>query len=114
MRDNLYSPELWDAMLRGKLNAGVPQTLTGAGAISVATLWTELVTTGANALTLANGEDGQLKLITMNTAGGVGTITPTSFHQGTTMAFDAVGDAVLLMFHKSKWGIVANTGVVVV
>lgn len=112
-RENLFDALLHDCAFRGKLNVGVPQTLTGAGAVSLATLWTDLVTTGANALTLADGETGQLKIITMNTDGGDGTLTPTNFHNGTTITFNDVGDAVLLLFYKAKWGIIANTGATV-
>lgn len=113
MRQNIVGAHLIDCLLRGKFNVGVAQTLTGAGAVSVDTLWTDLVTTGANALTLANGEDGQLKIITMNTDGGDGTLTPTSFHNGTTITFNDVGDAVVLLFYKSKWGILSNNGATV-
>ena len=36
---------------------GTPQTLTGAGAVNLTTFSTLLVTTGANALTLAAGAE---------------------------------------------------------
>jgi hypothetical protein len=46
---------------------------------------TEIATTGANALTLANGAAGQIKIITMVVDGGDGTLTPTTFANGSTI-----------------------------
>ena len=41
---------------------------------------TQVTTTGSNqALTLANGANGQIKIVTMVTDGGDGTLTPTTF-----------------------------------
>lgn len=91
-------------------NVGTPQTLTGAGAVNLTTLVTILVTTGANALTLANGSAGQQKIITMLTDGGDGTLTPTALQGGTTLTFNDVGDTVHLCFNGTKWAIVSNNG----
>jgi len=87
------------------------ETLTGAGAVSVATAVTFLVTTGADALTLANGEIGQLKGISMKTDGGVGTLTPTNLNGYTTIAFDDVGDWVILKFNGLEWEVKGSRGV---
>jgi hypothetical protein len=87
-----------------------PQTLTGAGAVNLTTTVTKLVTTGANALTLADGVEGQLKLITMTTDGGDGTLTPSNFGNGTTITFNDVGDTVLLVFMGTDWWVVSNSG----
>jgi hypothetical protein len=80
-----------------------PQTLTGAGAIDVTTAITWIVTTGVNALTLADGVEGQTKYIVMKTDAGNGTLTPANFAQGTTITFDAVGDSVSLLFTNAAW-----------
>src|SRR5690349_14355821 len=53
------------------------QTLTGAGAVNTTQRSTLLVTTGANALTLGLGTEGQTKFIRMKTDGGDGTLTVT-------------------------------------
>jgi hypothetical protein len=97
------------ATLTGGLKGGV-QTLSGAGAINLTTPLTRLVTTGANALTLADGSEGQLKAIVMLTDGGDGTLTPTNFGNGTTITFNDVGDSVLLVFLGTDWWIVSNNG----
>lgn len=95
--------------LTGGLTGGV-QTLTGAGAVNLTTPITHLVTTGANALTLADGNVGQVKAIVMLTDGGDGTLTPTNFGNGTTITFNDVGDSVLLVFLGTDWWIISNNG----
>lgn len=94
-------------------SVGGVQTLTGAGAVNVTDAVTILVTTGANALTLADGVLGQRKIIKMKTDGGNGTLTPTSFADGSTMTFGDVGDSVELVFADAKWQIISNNGVTV-
>lgn len=97
------------AVLAGVLASGT-QTLTGAGAVNVTQRNTLLVTTGANALTLANGSEGQLKFIRMKTDGGDGTLTPVSLQGGTTITFNDAGDFVELYFLDGKWNIISNSG----
>jgi len=83
--------------------AETPQTLTGAGEINATTPITLLVTTGVNALTIADGtQNGQLKYIVMKTDGGNGTLTGSNF-VGTNIVFDTVGEAATLIWTDSKW-----------
>lgn len=90
------------------------QALSGAGAVNITNLITEITTTGADALTLADGTNGQIKIITMVVDGGDGTLTPTTFANGTTMTFGDAGDTVMLVFNSTLgWTIVSNSGVVV-
>ena len=78
--------------------------LTDAGAVSVSTFSTELTTTGAAAITLADGEKvGQLKKIIMIVDAGDATLTPANFVDGTTVTFADVGDYVLLMYTDAGW-----------
>ncbi len=91
-------------------NPGGVDTRTGAGAISLTSEITLLVTTGADALTLADGTVGQRKVIKMKTDGGDGTLTPTNFKDGTTITFNDVNDVVELMFFDSEWQLIANEG----
>jgi hypothetical protein len=90
--------------------AGTPQTLTGAGAVNLTTRTTLLVTTGANALTLADGIEGQRKVIVMKTDGGDGTLTPTNRHGYATITFNDAGDSIELNFTDGKWAIVGGNG----
>ena len=73
---------------------------------------TQVTTTGSNqALTLANGANGQLKIVTMVADGGDGVLTPTTFANGSTITFNDVGDSVLLVYNTTGgWALVSNTG----
>ena len=87
------------------------QTLSGAGAIDVVTGVTEVTTTAADALTLANGTVGQIKIIVMKADGGDGTITPVTFAGGTTITMNDAGDSVMLTYATTiGWVLVANNG----
>ena len=86
----------------GKAIRGGVQSLSGAGAVDLTNLVTELTTTGANALTLADGTtSGQVKIVNMIVDGGDGTLTPTTFANGTTITFDAVGESVTLVWNSA-------------
>ena len=86
----------------GKAIRGGVQQLSGAGAVDLTNLVTELTTTGANALTLANGTtSGQVKIINMIVDGGDGTLTPTTFANGSTVTFDAVAESVTLVWNSA-------------
>lgn len=92
--------------------AGV-QSLTAAGAVDIingVTLWT---TEGSDAGTLADGAEGQRKIIKLIVDGGEGTLTPTNLLDGATLTFTEVNDAVELIFAGGTWNVVANNGVVV-
>ena len=90
---------------------GTVQTLSGAGAVDVTSMITQVTTTGADALTLANGANGQMKIITMVADGGDGTLTPATFANGTTITFNDVGDSVLLVYNTTGgWAAVSNVG----
>jgi len=81
----------------------VAETLTAAGAVSVSTPGTLLDTGGAIAITLANGLEGQRKLIIMIDDGGTATCTPANFANGTTITFDDVYDMWEGIFHAGNW-----------
>ena len=86
------------------------QALSGAGAVDVVSAITEITTTGANALTMADGVEGQIKFLVMVTDGGDGTLTPTNFGSGSTLTFNDAGDAAICLFTNSKWYLLANQG----
>jgi hypothetical protein len=93
---------------------GGVDTRTGPGAISLTTLTTEIVTTGTNdALSLANGTLGQLKILVMKTDGGDGIITPATFANGTNITMDAVHDSVTLIYLSSGWVVLAAQNVAI-
>lgn len=87
------------------------QSLSGAGAVNVTTAVTKLTTTGANALTLADGVNGQIKTIVMIVDGGDGTLTPTTKTGFSTITFNDIGDGVQLQFFTTVgWICIANNG----
>ena len=97
----------------GALVGGV-QALSGAGAVNLTTLVTSLTTTGAaQALTLANGTAGQMKIITHTVDGGSAVLTPTTKIGFSTITFTAVGDAVTLVYTAAGWAVVGSNGVTI-
>lgn len=87
---------------------------SGAGAIPITADTVRLTTTGANALTLANGADGQILRIVMVASGGNGTLTPATKTGFSTITFTAAGNAVTLEYFTTLgWMIVSNNGATV-
>lgn len=96
----------------GSLVGGV-QALSGAGAVNLTSVVTSLTTTGAaQALTLANGTAGQIKVIVHAVDGGSAVLTPTTKIGFTTITFTNVGDAATLVYTAAGWAIVGINGAV--
>ena len=83
------------------------QRLTGSGSTEVINLTdtvTLLITTGSSQqFSLADGVEGQLKIISMVTDGGTGVVTPANFVNGTNITFDDVQDTVTLLYQSTGW-----------
>jgi hypothetical protein len=89
------------------------QSLSGAGAVNVTSAFTALTTTGvAQALTLANGTVGELKIITHVVDGGSAVLTPTTKIGFSTITFTGVGESATLVYTAAGWAIVALNGAV--
>jgi hypothetical protein len=95
---------------------GGAQALSGAGAVNITQLTTKFTSTATgNALTLADGVEGQIKVIVYvaEAAGGdTGILTPTNLGAGTTITFNAIGDACILQFLGTDWWAVSLRGAV--
>ena len=105
----LTNKTLTSATLTGLF--GSVQSLSGAGAVNLTDTVTEITSTGTDALTLANGTVGQVKVITMIVDGGDATLTPTTFAGGSTITFNDAGDSVILVYNTTVgWVAVANQG----
>jgi hypothetical protein len=93
------------------------QALSGPGAVNITSLATAFTSTAAgNALTLADGAQGQLKTViyVAEAAGGdTGILTPTNLGSATTITFNTVGDSVTLQFAGTDWWVVGFRGAVV-
>ena len=101
----------------GATITGGVQSLSGAGAVDLTNLVTELTTAaGAAAVTLADGTtSGQIKIIYMVVdGGGTATVTPVTFASGTTLAFDAVAESATLVWNSTiGWVLSADRGVTI-
>jgi len=93
---------------------GTAQSITNTSdAVNVTTSITHIDTDtagGAHAGSLADGTNGQIKIITMIADGGDSVVTPTNFANGTTVTLNDVGDSVTLVFTNSNWVVLANNG----
>lgn len=80
------------------------QALSGAGAVTVDEYYTAVTTTGADALTMADGlKIGQLKKVQLIVDGGDGTLTPATFADGTTVTYADAGDYAVFMWTSNGW-----------
>jgi len=99
--------------------AAAPQSITGAGAVSIATHSTNATSDGAaQALTLADGSVvGQIKMVTHVADGGSLVLTPATFVDGATVTFTTGGERWVGMWIATGWqtielGNVADGGAV--
>ena len=89
--------------------------LNAGAACGVTTVASGFALNGVNALTLANGTNGQIKTIvcTAVTAAGTATLTPTTCTGYTTVAFTAAGQTLTLQyFTTGGWHILSVRGAV--
>ena len=100
--------------------ASSSQSITGDGSTSTAITVTEPVTevnaTSATApCTLADGSNGQIKIIINVSTSGTNavTITPANLRGGTTITLNAPGETVQCIFKNSNWNVIGGNGFVV-
>ena len=87
-------------------------TAVAAGALSLVTLVSQFDTTlGAATSSLADGVEGQTKILEMIVNGGDMVVTPANLFNGTTLTFNNVGDTATLLFMNGAWHVIAITGV---
>jgi len=100
--------------LAGALIGGTQALVTsgGAGAVNLTTLTTEVETTGTlDALTLANGTVGQIKIITHTVGAFTSVLTPTTAVGFTSITFLAsLGQTCTLEYTNAGWVILAVGG----
>ena len=98
-----------DVRLRLSRVMPVTQIRTGAGAINPKSGIVHIVTTGTDALTLADGEEHDELVLIMKTDGGTGTLTPDTLANGTDIIFDDVGDSAHLYYTNNAWHFMGGT-----
>ena len=87
---------------------------TTTEAVNVTSSISHLNTTaGAHAGALADGTNGQIKIITMITDGGNSVVTPTNANGFSTVTFADVGDTATLIFTGNKWNIISSHSVTI-
>ena len=93
------------------------QAITADGssttAVNVTTAITEINATSAtHSCAMADGSDGQVKIILNTATSGTHqqTITPSNLRGATSVLLNAEGESVTLMFKNSNWNIIAGNG----
>jgi hypothetical protein len=61
-------------------------------------------------VSLADGAQGQVKIVSHIVDGGSVRVTPTNLDGGTYVTLDAVGDTVVFLFNDSAWQIIGGYG----
>jgi hypothetical protein len=99
------------------IDIGVAATRSGAGAVPVTNSIVNYTSTATgNALTLADGVEGQLlTILYVAEAAGTdtGILTPTNRGGYATITFNAIGDSVTLVFANTRWYIIGSRGVTI-
>jgi len=93
MDDNLTHLDLYKSV----------ENVTGGGALSLTTAISLITTTGTEAYTLADGIEGQIKIISMKVNGGNATVTPDDYVNGTSILFNNVNDTITLLYQSTGW-----------
>tara|TARA_Y100000389_G_scaffold201940_1_gene245913 strand:- start:3663 stop:4121 length:459 start_codon:yes stop_codon:yes gene_type:complete len=92
------------------------QSVTASGSSTAVTLTQSVTEVSANSaaetLTIADGSDGQIKIILDTSTSGtqVVTITPTNLRGYTSVLLNAPGESVTLIFKNSNWNIIGGNG----
>ncbi len=105
-----------DQTINGSIIGNI-QSLSGPGAVDVTSFSTAFTSTATgNALTLANGTVGEIKVVVYvaETAGAdTGILTPTTRVGYTNITFTNVGDSVTLQYFTQGWAVIGVRGATV-
>jgi hypothetical protein len=83
------------------------ENVTGGGALSTTTVVSFISTTGVESYTLADGVEGQEKIIIMKAHGGNATVTPTNLVGFTSVRLTGVNNSFHLIYGSTGWNIIA-------
>jgi cytoskeletal protein CcmA (bactofilin family) len=100
------------------IHSGI-QDVPAGGTTTILALTNSVFTVGADAggdiVTLANGTAGQIVYIICEDQAGTTTITPETFNGGTSITFNALGDAVTLVYTAGTgWSIVGGNSYTII
>lgn len=111
MRSNHERSELLDTFLGGIMRLGYEER-SGAGAASLKAIVSRWTSTGAaQVVTLADGEQGQVKIFIHEVDGGEVTLTPANFGgaSSATVTMVTAGDCVAFIFLGASWWLLWST-----
>jgi len=92
----------------------VVDTTTEAVNVTASISHIDTTTAGsAHAGALADGTNGQIKIITMTSDGGESVVTPANANGFSTITFADVGDTATLIFTGNKWNILSSHSVTI-
>tara|TARA_B100001778_G_C18439281_1_gene561577 strand:- start:277 stop:645 length:369 start_codon:yes stop_codon:yes gene_type:complete len=83
------------------------ENVTGGGALSVSKSVSFISTTGVESYSLANGTEGQQKIIIMKAHGGNATVTPDNLVGYTSVRLTGVNNSFHLLYGSTGWNIIA-------
>ena len=83
------------------------ESVTGGGALSTSTTVSFISSAGVESYSLADGVEGQQKIIIMKAHGGNATVTPTNLVGYTSVRFTGVNNNVHLLYGSTGWNIIA-------
>jgi hypothetical protein len=100
--------------VQGAFVAGETTTGANAHAVAITGAIHEFTSSGADALTLADGTEGQhLYIICTTNAGGDATLTPSNLGGGTTLTFSTTDESCHLVFTNANWYLMGGNGVAI-
>lgn len=104
-----------NANLSGRITITGTETLDAGGTVSVGVPITLLEGGGIlSNLGIANGNNGQIKIITFNqSTGGSFELNTGNIAGGATVQFKREGDSALLMFLQTHWHVIGGTANVI-
>lgn len=111
---NLFGGIPVSVVLNNKLVlSGTTQTLTSAGAINATSLITKITSPdGPGTLTIADGVEGQVKVIVMISNSGGHNLTISSNIGHSSIVFNSAGDTANLIFLSTNWYFLGGTATV--
>lgn len=111
---NLFGGIPVPVILEDKLvMGGTPQSLSAGGAISLTTSVTKIASPdNSGTLTIAAGQEGQVKVIIMTANAGSHTLTINANIGHTSIAFSQPGHTATLMYMGTKWYFIGGTATV--
>ena len=83
------------------------ENVTGGGALSTSTVVSFISTAGTETYTLADGVEGQQKIIIMKARVGNATVTPTNLVGYTSVRLSGVNNNFHLLYGSTGWNIIA-------